>query len=627
MGQRNGSYEALTVSGKMKHRIPIYPLLPVLLAVLLFCLISCGGKPEQPDGKTEPETTDTKPQQEETTMDTSKKDYPADAELFDSFVDLRENAALFTDRAPCTVSTKGYYAPGDGGAAVYRIVREKPEGIFERLDGGIWAVLQAEKSVTPRQFGARGDGKTNDATALMRAAQYASAGGILLVLPEEEYYTAAPVTFGDITVRSENAKISYWGMETSTAAVYIESNTTVTGTLNIWSVDNRQYDSNHGERCALMFGRYATSTSVTHCNIENVVITGGTKHTNGVFITGDSYDITLGRVYVPDGTLVNRAVLIHWGNSGDYIVTRNPNTYTQKPGGKPTQHPHDIHIGTIECHGLKEFPGLNDGRSAAISICAGYDITVDEIIASDVCAAVNVSSADAGFYFASENEKDMTIRNLRFGKITATDIHEEALYVNGTATYVENVETWPEIYIGEFYAEASAEKPKLRGLNIHEVGRVGIGKLTLVGFGDRALSIAYGCRNVDIDELEVESSGGWILYAATKAGKGNNTDIRIGKLTVNGPAGTDSSAVYLSGTENFRLESVEIRNRTYATFLTLGSGLRQIRVDRIVSETRFSDAVIRAEAVITAENAVSLGEYPADVPLSVGKECNLRQEP
>ena len=212
-------------------------------------------------------------------------------------------------------------------------------------------------------------------------------------------------------------------------------------------------------------------------------------------------------------------------------------------------------------------------------------------------------------------------------KITATDIHEEALYVNGTATYVENVETWPEIYVGEFYAKASAENPKLRGLNLHEVGRVEIGKLTLAGFGDRALSIAYGCRNVDIDELEVESSGGWILYAATKAGKGNNTDIRIGKLTVNGPAGTDSSAVYLSGTENFRLESVEIRNRTYATFLTLGSGLRQIRVDRIVSETRFSDAVIRAEAVITAENAVSLGEYPADVPLSVGKDCSLRQEP
>ena len=54
--------------------------------------------------------------------------------------------------------------------------------------------------------------------------------------------------------------------------------------------------------------------------------------------------------------------------------------------------------------------------------------------------------------------------------------------------------------------------------------------------------------------------------------------------------------------------------------------VRQIRVDRFVFKTRFPDTVTRAEAVVATENAVSLGAYPADVPLSVGKECNLFQE-
>lgn len=556
--------------------------------------------------------------------------YEPGCEQFNSFSDLKMNADLLHDRAPCTVSTLGYYVAGDGGAATYRIVKSKPEGIFEKLSGDLWAVIEAEDSVTPQQFGAKGDGVANDATSLMRAGSFAATANVKLILPEAEYRTEIPVTFGGVKIFSQNAKISFHGMQKSTAAVYLESNTEIHGTLNIWTVDNQLYGSNHGERCALMFGKYENFTSVTDCYVESVVITGGTKHQNGVFITGDSHDITIDSILVPEGTFVNRAVLIHWGNAGDYILTQNPKTYTQKEGGKPTQHPHDITIGKIECHGLKQFEGLSDGKSAAISICAGYDIHVKEIVASDLCVAVSMTSGDAGFYFASGQEKDLTVRNIRFDKITVTDLQESAVYINGTSDYKVispsgeqlTVDAYPELYVGEFYAQAAKGKKNLRGLNIHATGPVEIGKLTLKDFTDRALSVAYGCKKVSIAELNIENNGGPLIFCSTKAGKGINTDITIGKMCITGSGIFDSSAISVKDTEGFRIDSLTLEGGTYEYLLTLYASAKNVRLGKITcKKEQLKKAVILAAEPIASENTVSFGNLPDGVPQSFGASC------
>jgi hypothetical protein len=72
-------------------------------------------------------------------------------------------------------STKGYHAPGDGGHGVYRYVSELPVGAVAN-DGtwiasdtvGFWGLVH-DGRVTVRQFGAKGDGSTDD-TAHIQAA-------------------------------------------------------------------------------------------------------------------------------------------------------------------------------------------------------------------------------------------------------------------------------------------------------------------------------------------------------------------------------------------------------------------------------------------------------------------------
>ena len=73
-----------------------------------------------------------------------------------------------------TVGTTGYYNPNDGGAAVYTI-RTKAQSDVEDggsiifLDNGNVAELITDGTVTPEQFGAYGDGVTDDSTAFSSA--------------------------------------------------------------------------------------------------------------------------------------------------------------------------------------------------------------------------------------------------------------------------------------------------------------------------------------------------------------------------------------------------------------------------------------------------------------------------
>lgn len=73
--------------------------------------------------------------------------------------------------------TLGYYAPNDGGGAVY-IIRAKTDndaddgGSIIVLDNGSVAELLVDDEVNVKQFGARGDGATDDTNAFARMLKY-----------------------------------------------------------------------------------------------------------------------------------------------------------------------------------------------------------------------------------------------------------------------------------------------------------------------------------------------------------------------------------------------------------------------------------------------------------------------
>lgn len=414
--------------------------------------------------------------------------YTADTQTFDSFEDLKANVELFAQKIPCTRSTKGYYAANDGGAATYAIVNQKPSGVFEKLSDGVWAVIQAHESVVPQQFGAFGDGKRNDHTAIMRAVQYAQENDILLELPEADYYTMNAVILENIEVVSHNAKISYYGIQANTPTLEVRSNTRITGNLNLYLYDPKTEWS--AERCALLIGDYTTVFTVKNCYVESITLTGGMYGCNGVVIVGDSSEIEIGSVTIPNGTKYARGVCLHWGNGEDHkaVAGFSPEMgeagYTHVPGGDPMTHVHDIKIGKINCKGLHPGPGMDDSDISPIAICAAYNVTVDEIAVDDSCHAIHITGADLGFEYASEEVKAIGgQKNIKIGKITGTNLRSTGVYIPANPWYLPDISVNTEVTINEIdISAASGYLNANYGVYLDSVGTSTIGKITAKGF-------------------------------------------------------------------------------------------------------------------------------------------------
>lgn len=95
------------------------------------------------------------------------------------------------------ILTSGYHSPGDGGGATYKRVAAQPSHAGKVRSGdGAWWELVNDGSVSVKQFGAKGDGVSDDTVALQKAAQYiATFGGPLLFPGAGPYLILADIEF------------------------------------------------------------------------------------------------------------------------------------------------------------------------------------------------------------------------------------------------------------------------------------------------------------------------------------------------------------------------------------------------------------------------------------------------
>nr|DAX04391.1 MAG TPA: tail fiber protein [Bacteriophage sp.] len=107
---------------------------------------------------------------------------------YNSVAEMRKSETAIVGR-PCV--TLGYYEPNDGGGAVY-VVRQKKEtdvenGSIVALDNGNVGELLIEGAVNVKQFGAKGDGTTDDTAAIQNAINAIPKTGGILYFPPGKY--------------------------------------------------------------------------------------------------------------------------------------------------------------------------------------------------------------------------------------------------------------------------------------------------------------------------------------------------------------------------------------------------------------------------------------------------------
>lgn len=593
----------------------------IALALLLLVLTACSNPQGDGDGTTNSGATDTPT--EEVTQPAIE--YTKDTEVFETFGDMKKNAALFKDQIPCTRSTKGFHAANDGGAATYRITATQPEGISEKLANGCFAQLVTEADfVVPEQFGAYGDGKKNDVLAILRAAEYARLNEITLKLPEKEYRTNNPVIVEGINIQSENAKISYYGLAASTPALSVKSNVNIYGKLRIWSIDN--FASNSGERCGLLFGNYGSGEGAHNCYVEDVEITGGCENANGILITGDSSNLTFDKVTIPEGTNICRGILLHWGNAADYKAVdpfdQSKGIYPIE-GADPTKHPHNVHVKKLICTDIDKNGKFGD--AAAFFISAAYDVTVDEIVADKVRSVVMVTGGDCGLEYATAAEQEYGLSNLKFNKITATNVKTNAVLYTTVSSYLGNTDFYGTMEFGEINIDGCSLPFAFVGLKQLKMETVNIKNSYSQVFLFRG-----HCKDAEINTLNMlEGCKG----SAATIEKYNSDpcaeNIKFNTINVfDGCGGSNKELVLANAVNGLEIGQVNITNATFSYILSISDECSNVRLGTFNNNASNVTSIFFARSIIPSANNIFFGTATGKTTtLITGASCDVRVDP
>lgn len=189
------------------------------------------------------------------------------------------------------VFVSGYYAQGDGGGGQYwfdstdTISADNGGTIIVATDGGRWK-LQLINPLSVRQFGAKGDGVTDDSAAIQASINWMTSGGKLF-FPIGTYKINTTLTVPPISGANSNLFLQGIGNDS-----VIQPGASITSLFNITGKNTtvKDFFFNNVSSFATNAILFTTSSSDAAYSgrIENNTIIG---FTNGISASGQNYDI------------------------------------------------------------------------------------------------------------------------------------------------------------------------------------------------------------------------------------------------------------------------------------------------------------------------------------------------
>ena len=215
--------------------------------------------------------------------------------------------------------TKGYYSDNDGGASSY-IIKSSGSNYYETLNNNLVAEIIINNSVTPEQFGAKGDGTTDDTLALQNAF---NSGHI--VITKNIYKITSRVNIKNSIFMEGN---SYIIADTSLTGVAVSI---AQGTQQIEKEYHVNVNANGVSSTAIAIG------SPRKCNLYlNVINAGETGiNTNYYSSTGNNENqFTCNVIGNSVGTTINGIIVNCYDNIFHSIVTQDCQYGVKLDGGE-----------------------------------------------------------------------------------------------------------------------------------------------------------------------------------------------------------------------------------------------------------------------------------------------------
>lgn len=398
-----------------------------------------------------------------------------------------------------------------------------------------------------------------DTEKINSAINYANIIGSKTIILAGEYTTMSPINVPDnFTLISQNASIIQGA--NFDGILLMGNNTTIKGALSL----SIEQSLGSGKKCAVAIGEYLSGIGVSSVYIEHIKLYGGFPNCNGVFITGDSNNIHLGTVEVPnDNTLIGRPVLCHWGNANDHYPIEG--IYYHVPNYKPTTHPHDIRIDHIKFKKLSQINPMN----GAILCSASYNISVGRVNGEQVDNAVNIISGDLGFGYADDEVKK-ALKTFNIEEINVNTITSRcALNIVGTSLY--------ENFIVNYDVKVNSVNIKEQNGSVAPcIGSSYTKSLTIdkcyIGKSFIGISIGDNCENILINNAIIENtSKNGIILGAKISSPVKNVNLINPRCINCGSGGTtdaEKSSIQIYSAINANINNPYIDNSKYGIYIT-----------------------------------------------------------
>ena len=398
------------------------------------------------------------------------------------------------------LSTKGYYAAGDGGGASYLIVSPQAfDGYGDHeVTGGNIAVLQTSSALLADQWGAQAD--PVDSLAVLQAMSnylYSIGGGEIVLNSNKQY-------FCDSYIGAEVNGTMCWntlGDAIVSKILLLGKNTTLRGDSGVVKI---KYEGGSSSPFS-----YSTSANIlSFPGEEDLITVSSTSNSGNSATTASTTGLSVGQV-------VNLARL--GGQSGGI-----PNTPSQERS--PQQFltiktitgagPYTIAFEESFEHNFESAQGLSIYTPSDI---ADYPVNVYlkdiEFVGgvADKCYVLISRTINAGFdnvTFTGANFGIGMSQKIKCGKIKLE--HD----LNSTA--LSTIEATSDVMINEVYAEGRGNTHSLGCLFITDGSRkVTINKLTARDFTETGFACFYGF-DVSIGELNIVNCGENATYNGFK---------------------------------------------------------------------------------------------------------------
>ena len=318
--------------------------------------------------------------------------------------------------------TKGYYAAGDGGAGEYwydssdTTSTDNSGTVIKANDNGIWKLSTSYVNV--RQFGARGNGATDDTSAILAAANSLTQGGVLFFPPGRYLVSSLIDVFDKTAVKGS-------GIGATTLLSTASNNS---GVFRSW--DSSQGNLYTGQVTRSSFCVSDLSIDMGHTLDRTSTVTtfsDGSYYFNQWFNYGASCIIAANTqdVVIENVRLTNAGFGINTGSNTNLFI-RNVDIQGMQWDGIQTQI-------TLEVMSIKNARIHSTGRNGIISMYDIAQISIEDFSISDCyCEGIEVEQPTW-----STTIEHPVIRN---GYITqcGTFIQIESYGIQGYST-VENI--------------------------------------------------------------------------------------------------------------------------------------------------------------------------------------------